>query len=183
MTMTEFRVTGVKAGYHTRESLSTRGEGRGGRLKMWAEWGEWGEGGWSRGHRMAAEDIGPSFCPSISEEIGRTIGSPFQKTTVTDSFPTGEGKICRRELRLEEGEGGGRQRRSEGVHVAMLLGLGGGWGEKKKQLPTPRVPASSFLPSRGGGARAKRATIFFSYILTCDFSVPECINSRGLFNY
>lgn len=41
MTMTEFRVTGVKAGYHTGESLSTRGEGMGGRLR----WVELGEGG------------------------------------------------------------------------------------------------------------------------------------------
>lgn len=117
MTMTEFRVTGVKAGYHTGESLSTKGGGegerRGGRV-VWVGWG-----GWSvepRGHRRAAEDIGPPICPSVSEETGRTIGSPFQKTTVTDSFPTGEGKICRRELRLpdefegweelQEGEGG-----------------------------------------------------------------------------
>lgn len=66
--------------------------------------------------------------------------------------------------------------RSEGVHVALLLGLRG--GEKSCQH-------QGFQPPRSyqGGGGAKRATIFFSYILTCDFSVPECINSRGLFNY
>lgn len=123
--MTEFRVTGVKAGYHTGESLSTKGGGEGERWRGGeGRGGEgglcgWVGGGWSVepwGHRRAAEDIGPPICPSVSEETGRTIGSPFQKTTVTNSFPTGEGKICRRELRLpdefegweelQEGEGG-----------------------------------------------------------------------------
>lgn len=74
------------------------------------------------------------------------------------------------------GWGWGGQR-SEGVHVALLLGLRG--GEKK----VANTKGSSLLALTKGGGRTKRATIFFSYILTCDFSVPECINSRGLFNY
>lgn len=67
--------------------------------------------------------------------------------------------------------------RSEGVHAALLLGLRG--GEKK----VANTKGSSLLALTKGGGWTKRVTIFFSYILTCDFSVPECINSRGLFNY
>lgn len=54
MTMTEFRVTGVKAGYHTGESLSTRGEGTvgGGRR------GEGGLGGLVYGAEGPSEGCG-----------------------------------------------------------------------------------------------------------------------------
>lgn len=119
-----------------------------------------------RGHRRAVEDIGPPICPSVSEETGRTIGSPFQKTTVTDSFPTGEGKICRRELRLpdefegweelQKGEGGGNEERGGACGIAA--GFEGG----RKKLPTPRVPASSFLP-RGAGGQRERLSFLVTY--------------------
>lgn len=65
-----------------------------------------------------------------------------------------------------------QKRRAKGMHMALLL--------SRKNLHNCQLQGFSFLVLTKGKLRA---TIFFSYILTCDFSVPECINSRGLFNY
>lgn len=71
----------------------------------------------------------------------------------------GEGKLSHKRI-------------AKGMHMALLLG--------RKNLHNCQLQGISFLVLTKG---KMRATIFFSYILTCDFSVPECINSRGLFNY
>lgn len=61
--------------------------------------------------------------------------------------------------------------------MASLLGRGG-WG--RGVYTVANFKGFSLLVLTKG---KMRATIFFSYILTCDFSVPECINSRGLLYY
>lgn len=71
-----------------------------------------------------------------------------------------------------KGEGKLSHKIAKGMHMALLLG--------RKNLHNCQLQGISFLVLIKG---KMRATIFFSYILTCDFSVPECINSRGLFNY
>lgn len=173
--MTEFRVAGVRAGYHTGESLTSKGklvcgaEGLGspaGPLRPWRTY--------------VHPSVRLSVCPM--RRARQNIGFPFQKTSVMDSFPQirvkalgvatndlTSGQCLKMHLRGGETV---TQRREKGMHMALLLG--------RKNLHNCQLQGFSFLVLTKG---KMRATIFFSYILTCDFSVPECINSRGLFNY
>lgn len=67
--MNEFRVAGVRAGYHTGESLTTRGE----------------VGLWRREPRLtcwpseAMEDIRPPIRPSICQSCDKPLDFPFKR--------------------------------------------------------------------------------------------------------
>lgn len=126
--MTEFRVAGVKAGYHTGESLTT-----------WLVGGGVGVG-WG-----SAE-------PRASEDVGQTLS--------TDSCPRYYPVAPAGREAAGRERGGGVSMETE--RRTLLLGRG--------NLHYCQLQGSHFLTLTKENTRAN---IFFSYILTCDFSVPE----------
>lgn len=125
----------------------------------------WGRGREGRGCWSAepgpAEDVGPTKA--------RQTG--IQNSLSKDSWPR------------SHRSGVEKRRRNAPGHKWWQGGVGGVgghyyWVGKIYTFANFKGSASLLCPRR-----RTRATIFFSSILTCDFSVPECINSRRLFNY
>lgn len=86
----------------------------------------------------------------------------------------------------------GRRRGGGTLRDGSVKGWGGrgGWCPWKRRCVRYYWVGENLHYCQLGGFRflavtkeETRANIFFSSILTCDFSVPECINSRRLFNY
>lgn len=191
MTMTEFRVTGVKAGYHTGESLSTKGGGegerwRGGEGREGCVGGLGGVGLWSRGAigGLRRTSVHPSVHPSARRRDGPS-DLPFKRQPSPIFFPPAKEKSAGGSsdfrMSLRDGKNYRRGRGEKNEERGGACGIAAGFEGREKKVANTK--GSSLLVLTKGGGGAQRATIFFSYILTCDFSVPECINSRGLFNY
>lgn len=172
MTMTEFRVTGVKAGYHTGESLSTKGGGvgerwRGGEGMEGCVGGLGGVGLWSRGAigGLRRTSVHPSVHPSARRR-DEPSDLPFKRQPSPILFPPAKEKSAGGSsdfrMSLRDGKNYRRGRGEKNDERGGACGIAAGFEGGRKKLPTPRVPASSFLP-RGAGGQRERLSFLVTY--------------------